>query len=77
MPKKVKPSVEPRGERQLTLRCYCCGEPLNHKIAFVTMQIEGADRGFVMKPEHADRALGVYEIFERNLRTSEQRGVTI
>ncbi len=40
---------------QVTLRCYCCGEPINGEIALVTMSPAGVDRVFVALPEHIER----------------------
>jgi hypothetical protein len=40
------------------LRCYCCGEPVGETFALVTMQPR-ADRVFLMRLDHAERADGV------------------
>jgi hypothetical protein len=40
---------------QVTLRCYCCGEPISGEIALVTMSPTAVDRVFVALPEHIER----------------------
>lgn len=41
----------------MRMRCYCCGETLESRVALVTLRKpeELVDVVFLMKPEHVDR----------------------
>ncbi len=42
-------------------RCYCCGEALGPSFVLVSYN-QDADRAFLMKPEHANRAEETYRL---------------
>lgn len=38
--------------KKLTLRCYCCGQPIKDRVALTTSGGDVQDRVFTMLPEH-------------------------
>lgn len=49
---------DPNKEKEMKLRCYCCGKPVFDEVVLATASADEVDRVFILLPEHKDRVEG-------------------